>query len=1184
MAKTREQAEVEVILNGQKANASIKEMEASLRVMRKQWSGLASDSKEFDDASKKIKEMSARLDQAKGSAQGMGQAFTQLKGILPVIGFGLVAAQANKAADAFINFEDRLANLSSLTGLAGNDLAWLGEQAKILSVTTDENGIKITKSATDIIDAFTIMGSKKPELLQNKEALAEVTKQALILAEAAKMETQPAVESLAIVMNQFGADASQAGKFINVLAAGSKAGAAEIPSITDSITKFGAAAKAANISVEESVALVETLAEKGIEGEKAGTGLRAMLIKLQSGADDTNPKIVGLSRALENLAAKNLSAKEMTELFGLETYTVAQTVISSVGKFKDYTKAVTDTNVAIEQATINTQTNKAALAQAKNEAQLVAIAFGEKLTPALTAGTNAFAFLLKTGLAVINFLIEHKTLIISAIAGIAAYTVAVNAQTIATKAYEIATNFATRATQAFTNASKSSPWGLIAGLVAAATVAFAAFRREQDLTSKGFAEFNANLRKEQNEMNGLFDVIKSSAEGSKVRAEAIKTMNERYNQYLPHLLTEKDTLTEIEKIQKLANEALIKNIAIKSRQADIENVVTKTIEKQKDATTDLLDAITKKKGTAVAGAASLEIKELTDKIIALQNAGKNKEAWEERTRFISKYGLSINSAERNIRSIVDAQNLQTKSIKEIDTFYNSLIGTLDKTTGANDKLTKSTGGVDNKDKIKALEVETSKKEDALKKQLEDQEKYRQEVLLKSGSLIEAENKDYEERLKKAGVFDEAQRARLKDGQAVYEVLTQEHVDKLAKIRTDADNKVLEAQSEYFKATIANMADGLQKEELLENSRWEAEKLKLQEKLIIKQSLTDQEVQYNDLIKATIEQREQEHQDKLKAIRDVAALEKFEIGVLEAQNEEQAWNARRQLAQARYQQEFNDAHSNRLKELHAQKKYNDEIIAIETEKIDKLKEIRDRNLTNADTAIKILGTFVKKETALGKALFIASKAIAIAKIWVENAASNAAIYAKNLVLFSALGPGAPAAAAGWSAAAWAANNTSAALNTGLIAAEAIAEVAQKEKGKYNVTGKDDGVTYTNVPYIGPADTGLYTRPTLIAERGPELVVSAPHVRNLQMNYPAILNAIMATRVPQRADGNYPNNGMQPIPGNQTNDQLMQILAANTTIMAQLNDKLSRPFEGYIAIDRFEKDMSQRSSQLSDVTKS
>ena len=46
-----------------------------------------------------------------------------------------------------------------------------------------------------------------------------------------------------------------------------------------------------------------------------------MLLRLQTGADDTNPAIVGMTTAIENLGKKMLSPREKLELFGTKIST-----------------------------------------------------------------------------------------------------------------------------------------------------------------------------------------------------------------------------------------------------------------------------------------------------------------------------------------------------------------------------------------------------------------------------------------------------------------------------------------------------------------------------------------------------------------------------------------------------------------------------------------------------------------------------------------------------------------------------------------------------------------------------------------------------------------------------------------------------------------------------------------------
>jgi len=102
-----------------------------------------------------------------------------------------------KASDAANVFEERLDSLSALTGMEGKELAWLGDTAKATSIEITESGIRIKQSAADILDAYKTVGSQRPELLRVKEDLHSVTKDAIILSEAAKSDLKPAVNTAA---------------------------------------------------------------------------------------------------------------------------------------------------------------------------------------------------------------------------------------------------------------------------------------------------------------------------------------------------------------------------------------------------------------------------------------------------------------------------------------------------------------------------------------------------------------------------------------------------------------------------------------------------------------------------------------------------------------------------------------------------------------------------------------------------------------------------------------------------------------------------------------------------------------------------------------------------------------------------------------------------------------------------
>ena len=164
------------------------------------------------------------------------------------------------------NFELSISQLSSLTGMVGKDLDKLKEYAIELGSTT-------TLSASQVADAFKMIGSQQPQLLASGEALRDVTKAAITLAEAAGIDLATAAQSLSTSVNQFGGDSNNATRFVNVLAAASQKGAGDISFLGEAISKSGVLANSIGASYEELVANLEQLAQAGMDASTAGTAL-----------------------------------------------------------------------------------------------------------------------------------------------------------------------------------------------------------------------------------------------------------------------------------------------------------------------------------------------------------------------------------------------------------------------------------------------------------------------------------------------------------------------------------------------------------------------------------------------------------------------------------------------------------------------------------------------------------------------------------------------------------------------------------------------------------------------------------------------------------------------------------------------------------------------------------------------
>lgn len=280
----------------------------------------------------------------KGITAMAGKIGSVLSGFAAFAGISVAIGDAVKAS---MEFEKSLSSLRSLTGVTAQELTFFKDEAIRLGSST-------TQTASQVVDAFKLIGSQMPELLKNKEALSSVTESAIVLAEAAEIDVPDAAKALTGALNQMGASSSQASEYINILAAASQQGSADIPYLNRAIENAGGAASSVGIQFNELVAAIEAIAPKITDAGSAGTNLRNIFLTLESSTEmNLRPSVVGLSNALDNLSAKQLDATELTKMFGKESVTAALALVSEKDKFIELASGITDTNTALEQQRIN---------------------------------------------------------------------------------------------------------------------------------------------------------------------------------------------------------------------------------------------------------------------------------------------------------------------------------------------------------------------------------------------------------------------------------------------------------------------------------------------------------------------------------------------------------------------------------------------------------------------------------------------------------------------------------------------------------------------------------------------------------------------------------------------------------------------------------------------------------------
>ena len=300
-------------------------------------------------------------------AAGFKDARTQLNQlVLGYIGFQAAIGTGRKLISVNFDFEDTAQQLKAITGVAGKDFEFLKKQALETSSST-------RFSAVEILESFKLIASAKPELLKDVDALNLIKDATVLLAQASGTALPEAAIAITDSLNQFGASADQARHFVDALAAGAKFGAKEIPFITTALLDFGAQAKSSNVSIEESIALIELLGERGQKAGEAGTKIRNILLVLNAAAsldkvaqqslrnagvdfDILNDKTLSLEVRLKELGKIQNDENAILQVFGKENFNAAQIVLTSIPRYAQLAAQTKTLGVAQEQAADQTAT------------------------------------------------------------------------------------------------------------------------------------------------------------------------------------------------------------------------------------------------------------------------------------------------------------------------------------------------------------------------------------------------------------------------------------------------------------------------------------------------------------------------------------------------------------------------------------------------------------------------------------------------------------------------------------------------------------------------------------------------------------------------------------------------------------------------------------------------------------
>jgi len=518
-------------------------------------------------------------------------------------GVGIAAGLAiREIIKVNVKFEKSMSLLSSLTGAVGEDLDFYRKKAI-------EFGESTTQSATQIADAFKLIGSKKPELLTTKEALAQVTKEAITLAEAANVDVTTAASALTTSLNLMSAGAERSAEFINILAAASQKGAGDIPYLDAALEKSAKVAHDYNLTFAETTSMIEHLAPAFKEPSSAGLHFKSVLLRLAKQGYGFSSGMFDLQDALQEVRSELDGIKDLAkrsgreiDIMGVRSSTAGKVMLESRNSFKDFADTISGTNTAFEQAQTNTDNVAGSIIKLKSALEGAVLKnsdFTDSLKGIIDTLTDTVRWLGENWVW-IEKLIKTYLIYIAAIKGtalaISLYNKISKIALLFQKQKIIQTGTLTAAQLGYTGVVKSSTIAqtklnkamkanVIALVIAGVYAAVQIFKQlnkqltEAEQNQKTLNELNFETEKrivnEKSQLALLLNVARDETKTKEQRLKAIKRLNEISPEYLGNLTLEKINTDE-------ARIAIEKYIDVLSKKAKFQAAQERLVELDKE--------------------------------------------------------------------------------------------------------------------------------------------------------------------------------------------------------------------------------------------------------------------------------------------------------------------------------------------------------------------------------------------------------------------------------------------------------------------------------------------------------------------------------------------------------------------------------------------------------------------------
>lgn len=587
-------------------NSTYSMQSKKLNELRKRYKDLAVQNKQNTTEGKKllktIQQLDTRLkkvDKSVGQSQrnvgnytsAWGKLGMRLKSVASAFGLvGGVMGAVSVIKGAFrvvVDFDTAIANLGAITNATDKDLNSLTENAKALGETTKFTATEVAGLSVELAK----LGFTTDEILASTDSI-------LALASATGTELADASFIAGSTLRAFNLEANEMDRVASVLGVATTKSALNMEFLGTAMSKVAPVSSALGFSLEDTTALLGTLANAGFDASTSATATRNILLNL---ADSSGSLATALGRpvkdlddlvpALAELEAKGIDVATALELTDKRSVSAFKTFLNNTGTITDLRDSITDVNSELAEMSekqLDTISGQLALLNSKWQGMILGASESGGAVEKLKNNIKFLTTNLETILRVIGSLV--KALIVFKTTQIA-INVVTKISTTLQRLYRFAVaktttaqKLATIQTKLFNTALKSNPLGLIISLL---TTAIALLWDYSDATNEvtesvdRLSKAFENLKTEQNKYfkNQDFEQQKSLALIDLEIAQAKKrgaSQKELSNLNLKRLKTEQQANSRKEFVayEELLKMKTLRDEAQKSLDKDLRSLGT----------------------------------------------------------------------------------------------------------------------------------------------------------------------------------------------------------------------------------------------------------------------------------------------------------------------------------------------------------------------------------------------------------------------------------------------------------------------------------------------------------------------------------------------------------------------------------------------------------------------------------